>query len=244
MKTFTLSTPADIARAVPMLMGFEPTESIVMIALGPRQFHARIDTAPNPDTLVPMLLEPAISHGVTGVILAGYDCELDYVEAVAAHFAQSGIDPIEVCTVRIEGRERVTETRAGFWFGPVSSAGSRADKELALQPQGTVPVDIEEADRDTFLDSVNRGNATWWSTKLTRTLRDASPTGEGTAMVADMLALASWLAGDGAVAWMALDVAERAHADRPSGLHTFMEAALRNAVDPTTWFDIRNDIPS
>ena len=43
----TFRTPEDVLAAVPVLLGFEPADSVVMLTFGGREtFHARIDMPP------------------------------------------------------------------------------------------------------------------------------------------------------------------------------------------------------
>lgn len=72
----TIREPEDILALVPVLLGFEPAESLVMLTFGcDPPFHARADlpsaSADLPE-LVDSLLGPARQHGVGRVILVAY----------------------------------------------------------------------------------------------------------------------------------------------------------------------------
>lgn len=73
--TLTFRTPEDVLAAVPVLLGFEPSDSVVMLTFGGREtFHARVDLPPplGVDGAIELLLEPALAHGVTQVLFVVY----------------------------------------------------------------------------------------------------------------------------------------------------------------------------
>lgn len=75
MLTLSARGPEDLLAAVPVILGFEPEESVVMLTFGGRHtFHARVDLPPveHEDELVDLLLAPARRHGVRRVALALY----------------------------------------------------------------------------------------------------------------------------------------------------------------------------
>jgi hypothetical protein len=86
MTTLTMRTPADLVSAVPYIMGFTPSDSIVMMALGGRQLHARLDL---PDSELDLnealgaLMRPAVQHGNDTLILVSYTEEDEMAEAVS-----------------------------------------------------------------------------------------------------------------------------------------------------------------
>jgi len=68
--------PEDLLATVPVVLGFHPEESIVMLTFGlPRCFHARIDLPRTPRDLaevIDALLDPVRRHGVPEVVLVLY----------------------------------------------------------------------------------------------------------------------------------------------------------------------------
>ena len=73
--TLTARTPEDVLAAVPVVLGFEPLESVVMLTFGGVEtFHARVDLPPptKADDAVGQLLEPALQHRVTRVVFVVY----------------------------------------------------------------------------------------------------------------------------------------------------------------------------
>ncbi|MBJ7358328.1 DUF4192 domain-containing protein, partial [Nocardioides sp.] len=74
-RVLTFRTHEDVLAAVPVLLGFEPSDSVVMLTFGGREtFHARIDLPPPEelDEAVRLLLEPAVAHGVEHVLFVVY----------------------------------------------------------------------------------------------------------------------------------------------------------------------------
>jgi Domain of unknown function (DUF4192) len=74
--TLTARTPEDILAVVPVVLGFEPTESMVMLTFGSDQpFHARVDLPDRAEAVTEMaasLVEPAGRHRVPRVFLVAY----------------------------------------------------------------------------------------------------------------------------------------------------------------------------
>lgn len=111
-------TPEDVLAAVPLVLGFEPADSLVMLTFGaPRTFHARVDLPRRRDhlpDLLEALREPALRHGVPRVLLVGYDHDGPWsgevLRTVAAGMEAVGIEV--VACLRADG---------GRWWpvGPV-----------------------------------------------------------------------------------------------------------------------------
>ena len=74
--SLTARTPEDLLAVVPIALGFEPEESLVMITLGgDPSFHARVDlpaTAADLDAVVASLVAPARRHRVPRAVLVAY----------------------------------------------------------------------------------------------------------------------------------------------------------------------------
>jgi len=113
----TASTPEDVLAAVPVVLGFVPDESVVMLTFGGVEtFHARVDL-PRPGRAdeiaeaVQQLLEPALLHRVARVLFVLYADDGQTVRTVIRQlrqaFAGEGIDVVEV--LRAHG---------GRWFAP------------------------------------------------------------------------------------------------------------------------------
>lgn len=98
--TLTAKSPEDVLAMVPVVLGFTPADSLVMLTFGATSaFHARVDLPDRPREVrqvVASLLEPAARHRVTRVLLVGYADDPDRVEritgAVRDAFERAGIE--------------------------------------------------------------------------------------------------------------------------------------------------------
>jgi hypothetical protein len=74
--TLIARTPDDLVAAIPIVLGFHPEHSIVMLTLvGPHRFHARLDLPAEPAQValaVETLLGPALRNGVEQVAFVLY----------------------------------------------------------------------------------------------------------------------------------------------------------------------------
>jgi hypothetical protein len=73
--TFVARHPVDLAAVVPIVLGFQPEESLVMLTFGgPRPFHARLDlpSARHMPEAIDTLLAPALRLGVDSIALIVY----------------------------------------------------------------------------------------------------------------------------------------------------------------------------
>lgn len=89
--TMKARSPEDLLALVPVLLGFWPEESIVMLTFGARRpFHARVDLPPLDQqdagvrrALRDLLVDPAHRNGARGVVLIHYTA--DRAAATAVH---------------------------------------------------------------------------------------------------------------------------------------------------------------
>lgn len=110
--TLTVRNPDDLLACVPLLLGFVPQESAVVVSLpsgaGP---HARadVDRSTDLDQLADSLLAPVLRHGVIRVALVVY-AELGLGRQVAAHLeAVFAVHDVEVVAVlAADGKEWVS----------------------------------------------------------------------------------------------------------------------------------------
>ena len=101
--TLTARTPEDVLAVVPVVLGFEPTESLVMLTFGSDPpFHARTDLPEQADGVVAMaasLVDPARRHRVPRVFLVVYSDRDRFAERAlrmtARAFERSGIEVID-----------------------------------------------------------------------------------------------------------------------------------------------------
>jgi len=128
--TLQARTPEDVLAAVPVVLGFEPLESVVMLTFGGDEtFHARVDLPPptEVDGAVAQLLEPALLHSVARVLFVVYaddgHAARIVVSGLRRAFGRAGIDVVEV--LRVHG---------GRWFAPGRPGA----------PAGGVPYDVAD----------------------------------------------------------------------------------------------------
>jgi hypothetical protein len=108
--TLTARNPEDVLAMVPVVLGFVPADSVVMLTFGAvRTFHARVDLPPPGSAttaVVESLREPAVRHGVRRVVFVLYSEEARRAERVAARlvrdFRRSGVEVVDA--LRADGR--------------------------------------------------------------------------------------------------------------------------------------------
>lgn len=108
--TLTARTPEDVLALVPVVLGFQPSDSIAMLTFGSgRPFHARVDlpaTRAGIPEAVEALLAPARTHGVAQVLFVVYTSDerlaASLSRALCRSFEGAGVRVIEV--LRADGR--------------------------------------------------------------------------------------------------------------------------------------------
>ena len=128
--TLTARRPEDLLAAVPLVLGFRPSDSLVMLTFdAPGSFHARLDlpaatelAGTLPD-LVEALLAPALRHRVGRVVFVGYSDDAALTARVATAlsraFEEAGIAVLDV--LRVDG---------GAWCRVPALAGERETEPL------------------------------------------------------------------------------------------------------------------
>lgn len=271
----TARSPEDLLALAPVLLGFWPQDSLVMMTFGgPRPFHARLDLPERASTqdlglVETTLLEPAGVHGVRAVAFLVYGERERIVRSVCrvlrAGARRRGIDLL-VCLWADGEQFRFVGGPAGVsqpFAYDVSNhpyvleamvAGrlsfrSRAEMVASLEPDAEACAEVRSAlpagsalarlitsvqsveGRDAAMKEIDRSNAEehrkLWAGVLPRTPDEYVPA------VADLLAFASWQAGDGALAWAAIDRARRAAPD--DRMAALLARLLENAVPPEAW---------
>jgi hypothetical protein len=104
--TLTARGPEDLLAAVPVLLGFQPEDSLVMLTFGAeRTFHARLDLPEAIDDasleeVVETLLAPCRTHGVDHVAFVVYSADRGMAAALAAAlvpaFVTDGVGVVDV----------------------------------------------------------------------------------------------------------------------------------------------------
>ncbi|WP_323794212.1 DUF4192 domain-containing protein [Nocardioides sp.] len=118
--TLTARSPEDLLALAPVVLGFHPTDSIVMLTFGAAApFHARVDlptSAAEVAETVDVLVAPARRHGVARVVILVYGTDRVMSRrlwtAVRDGFARAGIEVLDALRVEEErwyplvGRDR------------------------------------------------------------------------------------------------------------------------------------------
>jgi hypothetical protein len=118
--TLTARCPEDILAAVPVVLGFHPAHSLVLLTFEARKpFHARVDLPPSPaqdDEVVGSLLEPSLLHAVGRVVLVAYTSDVALAGRIGRHaaaaFEAEGIGVLDLLRVDDDRWWRVS-SRAG-----------------------------------------------------------------------------------------------------------------------------------
>ena len=122
-ETMSARSPEDVLAAVPVVLGFVPEESVVMLTFGAEHtFHARLDlplSSRERRDVAGALFRPAERHGVRRALFVLYTAEADRARQCARTlhraFTGGGIDVVDV--LRADGRR---------WFVvPLGSVGAR-----------------------------------------------------------------------------------------------------------------------
>ena len=127
----SITRPEDVLAAVPVLLGFQPEKSIVMLTFGgEHQVHGRIDLPPpgEVDDCLDSLFLPAVRHGVRGILLVLYDSGPRFGAKLARRLAERLTDH----DIDLIGCLRVEN---GRWFDPLGIHGG---------PPDGVPFDVGE----------------------------------------------------------------------------------------------------
>ena len=116
----TARSPEDVLAAVPVILGFEPHDSIVMLTFsGEHCFHARIDLPPGDhlDAVVGALLAPARQQRVGRALFVLYSPDevlaRQAARALSSSFRGAGIEVVDV--LRAAG---------GRWYRPLGGRGT------------------------------------------------------------------------------------------------------------------------
>ncbi|HEX2893177.1 MAG TPA: DUF4192 domain-containing protein [Marmoricola sp.] len=106
-RTFTARSPVDLVAAVPYVLGFHPSESVVLLTFGPGEaFHARVDLPREEDDqreVVTMLAEVVTRHGVGRVAVLLYTTDpwaaAAFHDVAVSEFVRRGVCVVDVLRV-------------------------------------------------------------------------------------------------------------------------------------------------
>ena len=253
MTTYTVRRPVDFIALSPVMLGFYPSRSVVMLTLG--QFCARIDVPPFNEVgvMIDALLSPAKRHNVRQAAFVVFDegDNSDILRALRNAFQEAGIEV--VAALEVEGNQFRSFDSATWETFDLASHPFTLDSHLAGKPPFRTREELWELVRprgegwsddvanvvqsikddglmQTILglhriDARGQQLTTWQAA-----LRGAEESTEDAQSIALVLAYAFWLAGDGAGAWTALDAA-----DSSSDFHRVLTNVLTEAISPATW---------
>ncbi len=283
-------SPEDVLAAVPVILGFEPAESLVMLTFGGREtFHARVDLPPDEtrsEEVIGLLLEPARQHLIRRVMFVAYSTRAELADSVLdglrGAFVSAGIEV--GMDLRADGTQWFLPGQPGVPYDVAAhrfrvdsvlegQVVSRSREELAarLEPTAGVAL-VEKAARRAVPATPTEvavavwralGHGRFENAELAAVLlgmqhvpgRDAAWSGMGRDDAAQhvelwtdavqrspaqlvggpaaVLAFASWLAGNGALAWCAVDRCLEVEPD--NSLADLVSELLGRAVPPSTW---------
>lgn len=255
-RTITARTHEDLIDVVPVMLGFHPADSLVMLTFGGRPFHARIDQPTTHDEAIEAgsaLMRPCLAHGIEKVALIEYaDSSTDYPEIIAVAFRAVGLEVVAVLHTlnRDHGTGKYGEALASreSLAEIIASADQRVDVDSAVplgsaqilnqlasgevtDPAGALAGMRDIPTRNAVLEATTMEQAKVYDAAWSRVVKVA-PDGTDRANAASVAALFSWLCGHGAVAWVAVNAA-REHGG--TTLAEIMATCLENAVPPTEW---------
>ena len=177
------------------------------------------------------VFEGAVTHASRTALAATLEPDPEAVESVRAVLPEVITDRV---AGRVAGRQWGAEARWTHELVDRHLADGRAVAAddlprllLALCDDG-----IRDSVASTMARPSARAHELLWTDVLRRSPDDVL------AAPATLLALAGWLAGDGALAWCALDRAGLA--DRADGLPSLIAQVLEHAVPPSAWQPVRH----
>lgn len=294
--TLNARSPEDVLALVPVVLGFAPHESVVMLTFGAGPpFHARVTlptAARELRDVVAQLLAPVLRHGVRQVLFVLYTADARLarraVRALAEEFDGAGVGvlpslradgerwwpadrvggpgvpydltahPFSARAV-LEGRVLLgsrEELRASVaaqpdlvagvvaalagpagdppdaaWVGDTVRAGARpSDLAVARLLRALLDPHLRDAAWEGLTRESAREHVAFWVDVVRRS---PDPLVAGPAA---LLGLAAWQAGNGALAWCALDRCTDAEPDHP--LAALIARVLEEAVPPEAWEEV------
>jgi hypothetical protein len=280
--TLTLKTPEDIITLVPHLIGFHPTESLVVVVPKGRPSCARIDMPTWPQQQVDAVdaLYPLWRQGLP-VLVVTYTLDDEAADSTVDRLRQS----VEVLThIRVHAEtyraDDGPETplvdsgriEATMIYRGSAPASSRADLALPTKISESLARtlstgkfdDHTQADEETWVLGRLTSHARFTDAELARIItgcsrfgtrfrdvigttfdrsikqkeqwRDAAErVGDGWTEVLVTYAMAAWLAGDGAQAWVGIEAVVASSSDRDDTLALLIGQSLQAGIDPASF---------
>ncbi|VXB37291.1 DUF4192 domain-containing protein [Nocardioides sp. AX2bis] len=157
--SLTVRAPEDLLALAPVVLGFTPTDSVVLLTFGVGSFHARADLPARGDAqgsadLVAMLLDPVRRHGVprAAVLLFTPDAVLarSVARALEGGLRRAGVDVIDALRAH-EGRwwpARGRRPGVPVWGVPYDAAAHPFAAQAVVDGRVTLP------SRDALVDTL------------------------------------------------------------------------------------------
>ena len=249
--TFTVRKPEDMIALTPVVLGFQPVNSLVMLTF--ESFTARIDipAVDEIDECVDSLLDPAMRHEVKQVAFLIFDEDgHDELEvALLSSFRQANV-PIVAAMAVTSGQYRMFGSYEwvdyditghpilldAHYADVAPKHGTRRDLEAYVKPCGEAWTDevtaavqgLQSNGLEAIILSLTKQSREQQVELWTAALRGSTP--ELVEDIAVVLGFAAWLKGDGAMAWVALD-----QADNSTKWGVMLHLMLRSSISPATW---------
>lgn len=253
MTVFRISTPRDAAEMVAPLLGFHPTDSLVVINVGPHTYAARMDLPEQEvhwDAAIEVMLEASTKHETASAIILGYSVKpltWAFLETVGERYQEAGIEVPGLLRVAGDRVYLNDEDDEGSHFDPdahtteyevVASREAMAQRvaysTTAVSPINFAVVDVTKPEvRDSILAGFTRGDhegLSQWCEAL-RSVRNDDPL---VPHVAAICAFKAFLEGDGGLSWVALDRSGRTR----TALGDIVATLLESAANPNEWVDV------
>jgi hypothetical protein len=133
--TLTARGPEDLLAAVPVVLGFRPSESVVMLTFDARRtFHARVDLPPRDDleddlpVLSAALRDPCLVHAVGRVALVLYSADAALAGRVGVRL-RADLEAVEIGVIDVL---RAHEGR--WWRVPSETSSEPGERERSGRP--------------------------------------------------------------------------------------------------------------
>lgn len=235
----TLRSPVDVAAAVPGVLGFAPTESLVLLAVdgGP---SARVDLVPG---CAQAIADPIAQHINRCAVLVYTNGDPEpWLNDAINTFTLAGIEVV-VPGLHVEGshvhvggqswefdvRDSEVTARRALEGTVVASSREELAAQVAYDGRSTpcLPDLDDDATRDSWVMCIRPDTKQlgFYTNLLAQTSDDHPYVGH----VAALAACSAWVNGNGALAWCCLDRTER------TNLGTLVASMLENAVDPESF---------
>lgn len=159
--TLTARGPEDLLAAVPVVLGFRPSDSVVMLTFDARRtFHARVDLPPPDDldddlpALGAALRDPCLAHGVGRVALVVYTSDAAVAARVGARL-RLDFAAVEIGVIDVLRADRGLWWRVPTRLGKAEPTGHPYDDAShPFAAQAVFDGQVTHATRDALRDTL------------------------------------------------------------------------------------------